>query len=430
MRSRLPPAKRRSSARGGSGESPLSPRDALVSPRGAPLSSPQEQERREPPRSTATRASAAKLRHGLLSASLGLGLALAPAGCTKKGFMRAPEADDEIMGQVGSFTSDTHFLLEPLGKPEDLLGRAVQISDSGGWTIADARAPGCEVEAERSPAEYEKHYEVALDDMTTLAAGYRDLLGLSARYGRSLRAEYTVNNTEILKADTRGPCGDVIVSSVRVGSGSRSLVRKAEGELKGSAGKAGIGGGAGRSGSANALDSIQWSTPQAYAFTFARLTNDEHLDVDIHAPTVLQEGQSLSLEMRATQPAHLVVLYLEEEGPGGVLWPSPELPVPTIDRDASLTLPPAGSDPLIAGLRQPGIPALETLVVFAFTEEADFDRLRPQGAVVAADYAAELSQELSALPMARWTRTTLSYVIEPSDTPPAENAEPPPAEAP
>jgi len=45
----------------------------------------------------------------------------------------------------------------------------------------------------------------------------------------------------------------------------------------------------------------------------------------------------------------------------------------------------------------------------------------------------ELSQELAALPMARWTRTTLSYVIEPSDTPLAElpeNAEPPPAEAP
>jgi len=114
------------------------------------------------------------------------------------------------------------------------------------------------------------------------------------------------------------------------------------------------------------------------------MTDDEHLDVDINAPTVLQEGQSLSLEMRATQPAHLVILYLEEEGPGGVLWPSPELPVPTIDRDASLTLPPAGSDPLIAGLRQPGVPALETLVVFAFTEEADFDHLRPQGAVVAA----------------------------------------------
>lgn len=424
MRSRPHLAIRRSSARGGCGPTSKTPRDAATWPTGvtdaADVACPKGHLRTGGPQSTGT-TRAASYRHGLLS--LALGLALGLTGCTKKGFMRAPEADDEVMGQVGSFTSDTHFLLEPLGNPESLLGRSVQISDSGGWTIADARAPGCEVEAERSPAEYEKHYEVALNDMTTLAAGYRDLLGLSARYGRSIRAEYTVNNTEILKADTRGPCGDVIVSSVRVGSGERSLVRTAEGELKGSAGKAGIGGGGGRSGNANAIDSMQWSTPQAYAFTFARLTNDEHLDVDIDAPTVLHEGQTLTLEVRSTQPAHLVVLYLEEEGPGGVLWPSPELPLPKIDRDASLTLPPAGSDPLIAALREPGVAALETLVVFAFTEEADFDRLRPQGAVVAADYAATLSQDLAALPMARWTRTTLSYVIEPSTSAPPESAE-------
>lgn len=339
------------------------------------------------------------------------------AGCTKKGFLAVPEADDAVMGQVGSFTADTHFLLEPLGDPEGLLGRAVQISNSGGWTIADALAPGCEVETRRSPAEYDKHYEVALDDMTTLAAGYRDLLGLSARYGRSVHAEYSVQNTELLRADTRGPCGDVIVSSVRVGAGERRLLRTASGEIRGSGGHAGIGANAGRSGDAKQLDVIQWSTPQAYAFTFERNEHQaQSLDLEINAPMVLQEGQALSLEIRASQPVTLIVIYLEEDGPGGVLWPGPDLPLPQIN-GGSLQLPPIGTEPLIAALREPGVRALETLVIFAFTDEADFKRLRPQGAVVGADYAAKLSQELSTIPLSRWARTTHSYVIEPNADP-------------
>ncbi|MCA9663617.1 MAG: hypothetical protein KC486_35130 [Myxococcales bacterium] len=357
-----------------------------------------------------------RLNSTLARAGLALALLapLALASCTKKGFLKVPEADDEVSGQVGSFTADTHFLLEPIGDPEDLLGRAVQISDSGGWTIADARAPGCEVEVVRQPAEYAKTYEVNLDDMTTLAAGYRDLLGLSARYGRSVQAEYQVQNAEILKADTRGPCGDVIVSSLRIGSGERSLVRRAAGEVKGGAGKGDIGARAGRSGKAEQIDRMEWSTPQAYAFTFKRLADQEPLDLEIAAPTSLKEGQALAIEISATQSVYLVVLFLEEDGPGGVLWPDDTLRFPKVEAGGSLTLPPAGSDPLVAALREPGVPTLETLVLFAFTEEADFDRLRPQGAVVAADYAAKLSEELVALPMSRWARTTLSYAIEPA----------------
>jgi len=361
-----------------------------------------------------------------LFVALALALPLALTGCTKKGFLAAPQADEEVLGQVGSFTADSHFLLEPLGDPEALLGRAVQISSSGGWTIADTRAPGCEVEADRSPAEYDKHYEVALDDMTTLAAGYRDLLGLSARYGRSIRADYTIHNTEILKADTRGPCGDVIVSSVRVGSGERTLVRSAEGGIKGAASHSGVGVKGGRQGNANAVDSVQWSTPQAYAFTFKRASAEEPLNLDVTAPTILQEGQRLSIEVRATQAASLIVLYLEEDGPGGVLWPGPDLERPLVAAEGSLTLPPAGAQPLVAALREPGVRALETLVIFAFREEADFDRLRPRGAVRGADYAAELSQELAALPLSRWARTTLSYAIEPTipvPTPPEPSTE-------
>lgn len=336
------------------------------------------------------------------------------AGCTKRGFLEAPKADDEVSQSVGSFSADTHFLLEPSGSGEELLGRAVQISSSGGWTIADERAPGCEVVVEREVAEYEKEYSVALDDMTTMAAGYRDLLGLSARYGRSVSAEYKIQNQGILRADTRGPCGDVIVSSVRIGAGERSLVRQAAGEVKGGAGKGDIGARAGRSGNTKAIESMRWSTPQAYAFTFKRLGEDNALDLDLRAPSRLREGEALTLEIKVDQPAYIVVLYLEAAGPGGVLWPGPDLELPKADADAPLLLPPMGAEPLVAALREPGVAASETLVIYAFTEEADFDRLRPRGAVDGVDYAASLTRELAALPLSRWARTTLTYVIEPA----------------
>ncbi len=347
---------------------------------------------------------------------LGL-VALAPFGCTRQGFLKAPEADPEVSGQVGSFSADTHFLLEPIGEPESLLGRAVQISSSGGWTIADSLAPGCEVAVERSVASYEKTYQVGLDDMTTMAAGYRDLVGLNARFGRSVQAEYAVQNAEILQADTRGPCGDVIVSSVRVGTGERRLLRKAEGKAAGGAGKGEIGVRGGREGTSKVEESMRWSSPQAYAFAFKRLSQEPALDVDVSLPASLREGDALSFEIKASRAAYLVIIFLEESGQGGVLWPGPDLATPKVEAGGSLLLPPAGTDRLVAALREPGKPARESLIVYAFTEAGDFERVKPQDAREAGDgagYAARLAKELVSLPMSRWSRATASYVIEPA----------------
>jgi hypothetical protein len=68
-------------------------------------------------------------------------------------------------------------------------------------------------------------------------------------------------------------------------------------------------------------------------------------------------------------------------------------------------------------LRTQGKAANETLVIYAFTEKGDFETLKPPPGSyqrAGAAYAAELTSKLSAIPMRRWARTTVSYVIEPA----------------
>lgn len=324
-------------------------------------------------------------------------LAVSLVSCTKTGFLKAPEADDSVTEKVGSFSTDTHFLLEPSADAEDLLGRAVHLTSKGGWTIADERAPGCNVRVKRSSAEYEKSYRIGLGDMTAMSGGYGDLLKLEARYGRSVEAAMKIQNMETLTADTEGPCGEVIVKSVRVGTGERRLVRKAEGSAKAKAGKGPIGAEAGREGLTDVADEMKWSSPQAYAFTYE---------------------QSAQRKFESSSDAYLVVFFLEESGAGTVLYPNEQIPVPTVKGGKPLTLPTPDLRPLQAQLRDPMVPARETLVIYAFAARADFDQFKPAAfgdGENAVSYAANLTKALASVPISRWARVTATYEIQPSE---------------
>lgn len=340
---------------------------------------------------------------------------LSLGACTKEGFLKAPEAGDEVAGKVGTFSADSHFLLEPTADAESLLGRAVHLSTSGAWTIADSRAPGCEVHVKRSPARYKKTYRIGLGDMTAMAGGYQDILRLEARYGRSVEAEFQIQNTETLTADTEGPCGEVIVKSVRVGSGFRKLMRKAEGAVKGKVGKGPIQAQGGREGLTDVADSMEWEDPQGYAFTYDRSAQTKQFDFTIKMPEKLRVGDEVEVEFHANETSYLIVYFLEESGAGTVLWPSPELPVPTVKAGQTLTLPGLEEQKLTASLREPQTPARETLVVYAFTQRDDFDRFKPQamGEGDGLTYAAKLTEALAGLPISRWSRATVTYEILP-----------------
>jgi hypothetical protein len=337
---------------------------------------------------------------------------LAAASCRQDGFVAPPSAGADITQQVGSFDGAprSHLLLFPLSTAEALLGRAVILSEDGGWTIADDRAPGCEVRVQRVPAEYTKQYRVALEDLTSLAAGYSALLGLQAEYGRSIEAEIVIDNTEIMKADVRGPCGDVIVDSVSVGRGERRLLRKAAAAVGGSAGKGPVGVSAGRGSEAEVKDRIHWQTPQAYAFTYRELSHVEPLHLDVDMPRTITDGDRFEVRVDGSRDVHLVVFFLEDNGAGGVLWPA-EGSTATITAGETTVL-----GPLEAHLREPREMSRETLVIYAFADEHDYRQFKPDTTAHMTDgtaYAASLTEKLSSISLSRWSRVTLSYEIVP-----------------
>jgi len=354
-------------------------------------------------------------RAALLTATVLWSMSL--GACTKKGFLDAPEADTEVSEKIGGFSSDTHFLLEPTGDAENLLGRQVRVTTAGAWTIADERAPGCEVRVKESSSSYKKKYRVGLGDLTAFAGGYKDMLKLEARYGRSVEAEYEIQNVKTLTADTEGPCGEVIVKSVRVGSGFRKLVRSAEGVAKGRAGKGGIGIEGGREAATEALDSMEWGDPQAYAFSYDRAAQQKQFDFTVNLPEKFTDGDPVRFEFAANETAYLIVIALEETAAGGVLYPSDQVPLPTVKGKSQLVLPSPDEQKVAAQLRDPKTAARETLVVYAFTHREDFDRFKP-AAMDAGEglaYAEKLEKALSQVPISRWARVTQSYEIVPKD---------------
>ena len=143
---------------------------------------------------------------------------LVAAGCG--GNPLAPKVQDAPAD--ASKTGQANLLLFPIADAEALLGRAVQLTQDGAWTIADARAPGCEVEVQRVKAAYSTHRRVDVGSMTAVSAGYAKLVGFEAHYGHTNKADIDIKNTVILKADLRGACGENVVDTVFVGTGKRA----------------------------------------------------------------------------------------------------------------------------------------------------------------------------------------------------------------
>jgi hypothetical protein len=69
-----------------------------------------------------------------------------------------------------------------------------------------------------------------------------------------------------------------------------------------------------------------------------------------------------------------------------------------------------------ATLLKPGQPSHETLVVYAFADQRDFDTMKPAAGSENADgpaYASELTKKLQGIPMSRWSRAVVGYTIQP-----------------
>ena len=341
------------------------------------------------------------------SACLGCGAGLPP---------KANDAEPSATSQ----TAQANLLLYPSSDPESFLGRAVHLTGKNVWTIADARAPGCEISVKRRPAPFKTSRKVDLSSMTTLAGGLPQLIEIEARYGRSVTANIEIDNTEILEANVSPRCGDVVVDRVFVGSGRRQLVTQSE--IAGNVGTNALPGApsAGHASSNKIVDSTEWREPSAYGFGTKQMGDSPPLDLTVRLPATVQEGQDVSVAIETSHKAWLVVFYQETDGKASVLWPSPEEPEPTSEPGRAASLPSSAERTagirIQAALREAGTPAHELVVVYAFTDKLDWDRFKPTAGAESTDgasYVTELTQKVGDLPMSRWSRAVTAYTIVP-----------------
>lgn len=343
-------------------------------------------------------------------------LALAPLAC--KGTLPPPEVDAHRA--EAHATEQGNLLLYPVADAEELLGRAVHVTPDGAWTIADARAPGCTVEIKRQRAQYRTTRQVDVSSLTSLSAGYAKLISAQAKFGRANKANIDIENAEILRADVAGPCGESVVDTVFVGSGKRELLATADRSMAVSGAVSGVTPEAHAEGHAKVVDTLEWKDPQAYGFSYKKLSNEPALEVTPSLPSFINEGESVSISFESNRKAWLLVYYLDAAGKGEVLWPSNEELAPVAAPGQPATLPSekerAHGISLKAALVKPGVASRETFVVYAFADKADFDRFaRPGGSGDdGAALAAQLAGKIGAVPRSRWSRTILPYVIQPT----------------
>jgi hypothetical protein len=317
-------------------------------------------------------------------------------------------------------TLQSHLLLYPEADAASLLGRAVQGSGDGSVSIADARAPGCEVVVRREAAEFHTERSVEAHAMAAIAAGYAKVISLDAKFGHSNKAEVDVQNTAILRADMRGACGERVVDTVFVGRGSRRLAAEAARSAS-----AGVNVGPAQlapsvDSGTKIVDALEWTTDQAYGFTYKTSTTSAPLDVRVALPSIVGEGDSVEVRFESNQPAWLVVYYLDAEGNGDVLWPSNEEPEPRVATGSAAVLPSAAERAqgiaIKAAVAHPGQRSRETLVVYGFAEKGDFDAMKPGRGAHSSDgaaFASELTRKLQTVPISRWSRSIVGYTIEP-----------------
>ena len=321
----------------------------------------------------------------------------------------------------GTEAPHCHLFLFPQSNPKELLGRAVQLTADGRWSIAEARSPGCEIVVKERKASFQAQRSASSGHLTTVGIGVAKLLGLELRFGQVDRAEIDVSNTAILEADPRGTCGDVIVDSVFVGRGSRTLSHTAVLGGHASVTVEGVTPSLGYETRNEVVDTTTWNEEQAYGFTYRKVEQVEPLRLDVNIPTQIVEGDGLQIRIAASRKAFLVVYYVDAKGTGSVLWPSPEEPRPAAEPGRDAVSPSereiqGGLEKLAVSLPEPGKASRESLVVYGFTELGDFETLKPSPGAHQQDgagFAAELTRRLGEIPARRWSRASVSYVIVP-----------------
>jgi hypothetical protein len=317
-------------------------------------------------------------------------------------------------------TEQSQLLLFPEADGESLLGRSLQKSADGSWTMADARQPGCEVNVKSEKSAFRTSRKLDAHALTSIAGGYAKVVSLEAKFGRTNTAEIEIDNTAILRAETRGTCGDLVVDAVFVGHGKRRITANAEAAASADL-HVGLGGIApGATTEQSQADVLEWGDDQAYGFHVRESAKVEPLDMRVTMASMFDEGEEVTARFEVGRSAWLVVYAIDGSGHADVLWPSNEEPEPRAASAAPASLP--SPRERAQGIRyramplKPGQPSRETLVVYGFADKRDFDAMKPAAGAGDQDgptYAAELTKKLQTVPISRWARAVVGYVIRP-----------------
>ncbi|MCA9620717.1 MAG: DUF4384 domain-containing protein [Myxococcales bacterium] len=345
---------------------------------------------------------------------------LALVGCGPAGALTDPTK--EPPPSAARSINDTNLLLVPVADGESLLGREVQKTDDGAYSIAATRKPGCSVRVKETKAVYKVAKKVDLSDVTAVGGGFKALVTASARYGSADKVDIAVENHKLLEVErVEGDCGDIIVNKVFIGSGKRSFERRRDlaGRVDGNFG--GVTPSASHASSGALEDTLEWDGDQAYGYTFADAGKNPALRLKMEMPSIIQDGEELAINFETNRKAWLVVFYVDAKGEGAVLWPSAEEPEPVVEEGKKKRLPsPSEKEAgiaLVGKVAEPGKAARETLVAYAFENKADFDRVKPVAGATDVDgpgLATDLTLKVGDVPSSRWTRAMSHYVIAPN----------------
>lgn len=363
------------------------------------------------------------MRYAIAMAVVSVGLACSPT---------LPPPTLSAPPSTAQDTDQAHLLVFPEANAESLLGRAVQKASDGSWTMSDTRAPGCEVSVTHEKAAFHAGRKIDVHSMTSIAAGYARVVAIEAKFGRQNTAEIAIDNTEILRGDMRGACGEMVVDTVFVGHGKRSITASAQASASADVQVGLVHGAPGVDTGQSRSDDLAWTDDQAYGFSVRGNAKTQPLDLRASVPSIIDEGDYVSARFEAGAPAWLVVYYIDGSGHADVLWPSNEEPEPHATPDAPAILPSdrerSAGIHYKAALLKPGEPSRETLVVYAFADQRDFDAMKPAAGSENQDgptYAAELTKKLQTVPISRWSRAVVGYVIQPkAGAPPAAPTKP------
>ena len=341
-------------------------------------------------------------------------LALASSSCERDSDSATPDDAASTSKTVDrtQVAPGERLLYLPDGDPESLLGREVSQDANGHTVIAAERKPGCTASVEKVDTAFARAYESELRNVAGFEATVKRMVELEGHYESGLRLRLSVDNAHVLRGELSGNCGEQVIAEVKVGTGSREVVqlKQGGGTVKVDAGLAGGGGVSGERSTTEA-ESLTWDTPQAWAFTLASGNVGRAL-VEIRMPESLVAGQRFTPSVTVNAPLWLVVLYRDAEGHHGVLAP----------RGGTTALRASGDTLELPTLVPENLPGheedREMLLVYGFTEAADFDLFKPPaGAIDTAQadaYATALKERLDAgeIPKKRWTSAEFTYVIQ------------------